>query len=111
MKKVTFGLIAEYIILIIYAIKLYQILYHRKRNYVGEVDLIALRGKTIAFIEVKARKSNVDDRLISPIQKNRITNSAKVFLSSNPKYQNYNVRFDLAIVRPYKLPIIIENAW
>ncbi len=34
-----------------------------------------------------------------------------MFLSSNSKYNNYNVRFDLVIVSPYKLPIIIKNVW
>jgi putative endonuclease len=111
MKKITFGLIAEYIALIVYMLKFYKILHHRKRYSVGEVDIIALRNNTVIFIEVKARRSNIDDRLISQNQQNRIQNAARFFLRSNVKYQNYDIRFDLVIVRPYKLPIIIENAW
>ncbi|WP_341753935.1 YraN family protein [Candidatus Tisiphia endosymbiont of Dioctria rufipes] len=111
MKRITFSLIAEYVAIVIYKIKFYQILYHRKRYYVGEIDIIALRGKQLVFIEVKARRSDVDDRILSTHQQARIKRSASVFLSSNPKYQNYQVRFDLIIIKPYSIPIIIENAY
>ena len=110
MKKITFGLLGEYIAIIIYKVKLYQILYHQKRYYVGEIDIIALRGHQIVFIEVKSRRSN-DNNVLSIKQQIRIKNSAKAFLSYNPKYQNYDVRFDLVIIRPYTFPTIIENAW
>jgi putative endonuclease len=92
MKRITFGLIAEYVAIIIYKIKFYQILHHRKRYYVGEIDIIALRGKQLVFIEVKARRSDVDGRILSTHQQARIKRSASIFLSSNPKYQNYQVR-------------------
>lgn len=111
MKKINFGLLAEYVVFIFYKIKFHQILHHRMRNYAGEIDLIALRWKTIIFIEVKARRSEIDDRFVSYNQQNRIKRAAQVFLNRNPKYQNYEIRFDLVIVRPYKLPIIIKNAW
>jgi putative endonuclease len=111
MNKNYFGLIAEYICIIIYKLKFYQILHHRKRYYVGEIDIIALRNKEIVFIEVKARSSKIDDRFLSFVQQKRIKNAAKIFLSSNSKYSGYNIRFDLVIVRPYRLPTIIKNAW
>ncbi|WP_375326375.1 YraN family protein [Candidatus Tisiphia endosymbiont of Nemotelus uliginosus] len=110
MKKFTLGLIAEYITIIIYKLQFYQILYHRKRYYVGEIDIIALRGQQLIFIEVKARNS-LDYRVLSPQQQVRIKKSVNIFLYSNPKYQNYCIRFDLVIIRPYSLPIIIKNAW
>jgi putative endonuclease len=111
MNKLNFGLIAEYFTIFIYKIKFYQILHHRMRNYFGEVDLIALRGRQLVFIEVKARSSYLDDRILSVKQQQRIKRSSELFLSRNLKYQNYQVRFDLVIIRPYKLPVIIENAW
>lgn len=111
MKKFNFGLLAEYIVIFIYKIKFYQILAHRLRGYTGEIDIIALRGRTLVFIEVKARSSDIDDRLVSINQQARIRRAAEVFLSRNLKYQNYLVRFDLVIIKPYKLPVIIKNAW
>lgn len=110
MKKFTFGLLAEYIAIIIYKIQFYQILYHRKRHYLGEIDIIALRGKQLIFIEVKAR-SSLDYKILSAKQQLRIRRSVSMFLNSNPKYQNYHIRFDLVIIRPYNFPIIIKNAW
>ncbi|MGX6960834.1 MAG: YraN family protein [Rickettsia endosymbiont of Pentastiridius leporinus] len=111
MNKKYFGIIAEYICMIIYKLKFYQILHHRKRYYVGEIDIIALRNKEIVFIEVKARSSKIDDRFLSLNKQKRIKQAALMFLSSNPKYKNYNIRFDLVIVSTNKLPIIIKNAW
>lgn len=111
MIKLNFGLFAEYVAYFIYKIKFYQILHHRKRNYAGEIDLIALRGRNLVFIEVKARKSNIDDRLVSYNQRSRIKKAAEVFISRNQKYQNHNIRFDLVIIKPYKWPQIIKNAW
>ncbi|WP_218460928.1 YraN family protein [Rickettsia sp. TH2014] len=111
MKKGYFGIIAEYICIIIYKLKFYQILHHIKRYYAGEIDIIALRNKEIVFIEVKARNSKIDDRFVSFNQQRRITRAAEMFLSSNSKYRNYNIWFDLVIIRSYKLPIIIKNVW
>lgn len=67
--------------------------------------------KEIVFIEVKARSSDINDRFVSFNQQKRIKRAAEMFLSSNTKYNHYNIRFDLVIVSPYKLPIIIKNAW
>ena len=111
MKKSNFGLLAEYITLVVYAIKFYRILHHRMRNYAGEIDLIVKRSNSIVFIEVKARSSNIDNQFLSNKQSIRIKKAAEVFINFNPKYQNFNIRFDLIIIRPYKLPLIIKNAW
>ncbi len=111
MTKFNWGLLAEYIAIFLYKISFYQILHHRKRYYTGEIDIIALRHKQIVFIEVKARSTHIGDSLFSSRQQDRIKKSAALFLSRNSQYQNYQIRFDLVIVRPYKVPIIIKNAW
>jgi putative endonuclease len=111
MRKSTFGLLAEYIAIIIYSLKFYTILHHRRRRFVGEIDIIAVRAKQIVFIEVKARSSLIDDKLLSINQQNRIKRSALLYLALNPRFQEYQVRFDLVVIRPYKLPIIYKNAW
>ena len=60
---------------------------------------------------MKARTSNLDDRFVSRNQQLRITKAAEIFLKLNPKYQKFQVRFDLVVIRPFKLPLIIKNAW
>ena len=111
MKHFNFGLIAEYLTILFYKLQFYQILGHRVRFYGGEIDIIAVRGKQVVFIEVKARSSDLDDILVRISQQKRITRAAETFLSRNPKYSGHLVRFDLSIVKPYKLPRIIKNAW
>jgi putative endonuclease len=51
------------------------------------------------------------ENIVPKNQQNRIRRSAELFLSHNDKYNGCEVRFDLVFIRPYKLPVIIENAW
>lgn len=111
MKTASFGLFAEYAAILLYSLKLYNILHHRMRNFGGEIDIVAKRKETIVFIEVKARSSDLDDRFVSLNQQKRIKRAAEIFLKNNPKYHRFNVRFDLVIIKPYKLPFVIKNAW
>jgi putative endonuclease len=111
MNSFKLGVFAEYIILFLYRVSFYKILHRRYKTYVGEVDLIATRGKSLVFIEVKARKQGMHDGIISDEQIHRIRTTAELFLSKNPKYNKYDIRFDFAVVKPYRLPIIIKNAW
>ena len=111
MKPYLFGLFAEYLTLLIYKIKFYQIIHHRKKNFVGEIDIIARKKSRLVFIEVKARKNSITENIVSQSQQNRIRRSAELFLSNNNKYAGYDIRFDLVFVQPFKLPVIIKNAW
>lgn len=111
MNSFKLGILAEYIILFLYKICFYRILHRRYKTYVGEVDLIVVKGKTLVFIEVKARKYDLYDGIVSSQQINRIRSAAELFLSRNPEYSKYNIRFDFALVKPFRFPIIIKNAW
>ncbi len=106
-----FGLLAEYLVMLLYRLRFYSVIGHRKRNYAGEIDIICQRGKLIVFIEVKARGNELDDVLCKANQQNRIRRSAEVFMQRNRKYDGFDMRFDLVVVRPYKMPQIIQNAW
>ena len=111
MKKFTLGFVAEYFTILLYSLKFYKILHHRMKTYVGEIDIIATRSRQLVFIEVKARKKGLDEYTISQNQQHRITRSAELFISKNPRYAGYDVRFDLVVIEPYRLPTIIKNAW
>ena len=110
MKTYRFGIFAEYIVALWYLIRFYKILGHRVKTRMGEVDLIVARRHTIVFVEVKARMKEFDEILCLPGQQQRIRNAAELFLQKNRKYQGYDIRFDLCVVRPWRLEII-ENAW
>jgi len=111
MKKFALGIFAEYVVWFFYMLRFHRILHHRMKTYVGEVDLVAVRGRTLIFIEVKARKNGIYEGIVSINQQKRIRRAAELFLSKNQKYKNYNIRFDLAVIQPYCLPVIIKNAF
>lgn len=90
----------------------WRILKHRYKTKAGEIDLIAKRGKTVAFVEVKARKSRraaLD--AVTPASQRRIVRAAKIFVSQHAKAGFYTLRFDIVIIRPWALPERIVNAF
>lgn len=103
---------AELLAAIWLRLKGYKILEKRLRLKSGEIDLIAKRGKTIAFVEVKARQtvelglSSVPDR-----SWNRIARSAQIWMSHKNQYSDHDWRYDLIIVRPRKLPVHRRDHW
>jgi putative endonuclease len=50
------GLFAETLAALLLRLKGHRILAQRYRTPVGEIDLVALKGKRLAFVEVKQRK-------------------------------------------------------
>lgn len=90
----------------------WRILKHRYKTKAGEIDLIAKRRKTVAFVEVKARRSRLAAlEAVTPASQRRITKAAKIFVTEHPKAGFYTLRFDIVIVRPWALPERIENAF
>lgn len=90
----------------------WRILKHRYKTKAGEIDLIAKRGKTVAFVEVKARKSRrAALEAVTPASQKRIVRAAKIFVSQHTKAGFYTLRFDIIIVRPWALPERIVNAF
>ena len=97
---------------IILFIKGYSILKSRYKTQLGEVDLIIKRGKTIAFVEVKARQDiETAAYAITPRQQKRIEGAARGFIAQNPRYAEYFCRFDAVLVAPKRWPTHITNAW
>lgn len=106
------GMMAESVAEVFLRAKGYKILERRYRTKVGEVDIIALDGDYIVFVEVKNRPS-LDEALfsITPKMKGRISDAAMAFLSEHPNYTMRPMRFDVMAV---KLPFTIrhmENAF
>ncbi|MBO6758024.1 MAG: YraN family protein [Roseibium sp.] len=90
----------------------WQILKQRYKTKAGEIDLIAKKRKTVAFIEVKARRTR-DAALdaVTPASRRRIVKAAKIFVAEHPKAGFYTLRFDVMIVRPLAWPERVENAF
>ena len=67
----------------------------------GEVDIVALDGETIVFVEVKAWSVHGLDDLeyvINPKKQRRIIETAKYFLSVHRKYSRMAIRFDVIFI-------------
>ncbi|MYE00504.1 MAG: YraN family protein [Alphaproteobacteria bacterium] len=90
----------------------YRVLARRYRTPVGEIDLIARRGRRLVMVEVKARPTEALARQAVPErQRYRIAMAARRFLAANPRYRDCAVRFDVVAVVPGRLPIVIPDAW
>jgi putative endonuclease len=73
-------------------------------NYNGrgfEIDLIAMKGDLVAFVEVKRRESSEFMNPLDSINKKRkehMIKGARFFLSTNDLYDRCDVRFDVITV-------------
>lgn len=83
----------------------FEILAQRFKSPYGEIDLIARRGKLIAFIEVKAR-GTLDDaaHAVTLRQRKRIIDTSQFWLAANPGYANFDLRFDALLIARKRLP-------
>lgn len=89
----------------------YRILARRWLCPHGEIDLIAVRGNRLAFVEVKRRLSEqAAQASISEAQSYRIRSAADVWLARNPRYQAYEIHFDAAFALPWRLPKHVQDA-
>lgn len=90
----------------------YRVLGRRFRYPVGEIDIVARRGRTLAVIEVKARKS-LDDAAesIRPRQRARILRATEWLLSERPALAGLQPRFDVMLVAPWRRPRHLGDAW
>nr|WP_306263555.1 YraN family protein [Pararhizobium sp. IMCC3301] len=90
----------------------FAILSRRYRTPVGEIDLVAGRGQLVVFVEVKWR-STIDAGLesIHPTAQARIARAADHWLSRHPKFANYNTRFDVVALAPWRWPVHLKQAF
>ncbi|MBI3709463.1 MAG: YraN family protein [Proteobacteria bacterium] len=90
----------------------YRILARDFKTVVGEIDLIARRGRRLVFVEVKAR-GNLDlaRAAIMPNQRQRIERAAAAFLAARPELAALEPCFAAVLVSPGRLPRLIVDAW
>ncbi len=90
----------------------YRILARNVRTPVGEIDLVARRGKTLAFVEVKARPTlAAAAEALGKRQQARIRRAAEFFLAGRPTLACLDLRFDAILVTPRGIPHHILDAW
>ena len=93
-------------------LKGYTILARRFVVSGGEIDLIARRGGSIAFVEVKARADlEVAAIAISATKRRRIARAARVWLTRNPWAAGLTLRGDAVFVARGRLPRHAPDAY
>ena len=87
----------------------WRILGRRVRTPVGEVDLVAKRGRTVAFVEVKARGTEADlDLAVDHHRLRRVASAAEHLLARYPAEVH---RIDVMLVARGRLPRHLRNVW
>lgn len=90
----------------------YRILARRFRSPLGEIDIVARRGNTLAVVEVKARADAAQAMdSLGLRQRGRIQRAAEVFIAARPALAGMDVRFDVMVVTPWRPPAHIMDAW
>jgi putative endonuclease len=105
------GWLAELATELLLVLKGYRILARRHRTRQGEIDIIAVRGRRLAFVEVKRRPTR--DAALAAItdrQCDRISDAAATWLWRRPAYRDHAVGFDLVTVAPWRLPRHLPDA-
>ncbi len=87
------------------SLKGYRILVQRAKTPMGELDLVARKGEILAIIEVKARATlEAGLASISWHQQQRLVRGAASFVGRKPELSGLFIRYDLMIMRPWRLP-------
>jgi len=89
----------------------WRILARRARVAGGEVDLIARRGRTLAFVEVKARATTeAADWSLDSYRLRRVAVAAER-LAPRFMRDGDDVRIDAIYIVPRRLPRHVQNVW
>ncbi len=108
----VWGVVAEYLSVLLLLCKGYSILEMRHRNRGGEIDIIAARGKVIVFIEVKARGVRADAlESVTQDKRRRLARAAELYVAKRARFAQHGLRFDVMVVTsPWNIHHL-KNAW
>lgn len=92
-------------------LKGWRILGRRVRTPVGEIDLVARRGRTLAFVEVKARAGEAAAAIaLDEFRLRRVARAAEA-LAARYGRPGDTIRIDAMFVLPGRLPRHLANVW
>jgi putative endonuclease len=85
----------------------WTILQRQWRSHWGEIDIIAKKDNIMIFVEVKTRSQNNWDLngllAINQKKQSKLIETAQYFLEEFPHFNDYSLRFDVALVKSQKL--------
>jgi putative endonuclease len=89
----------------------WRIVGERVRTGRGEIDLVARRGKTLAFVEVKTRGDDAALALaIDDYRLRRVVAAAEALIARYGTGAE-EIRIDVMLVRPWRMPVHLKNVW
>ena len=103
---------AEYIALVHLMLKGYRILGFRLKLPQGEIDILAQRGRRLAVVEVKRRRTHEEAwESVSSDQQERLWQSALSLQDGRPQLKRLDLGIDLYTIAPGRWPQHRINAF
>lgn len=110
LSRLRRGMTGEWVAAMLLMAKGYRLLARRRRTPYGEIDIIAIRGKRVAFVEVKRRNTFEEaEAALSGGQARRICDAAEYWLSRNARYLEHEMGLDAILVVPRRWPRHLPN--
>jgi len=108
----TAGRRAEWLAALLLMAKGYRILGFRLKTPQGEIDLLAIRGTTLAVVEVKQRATlEAALECVSRDQRDRLRRAGAQIAAKRANLSRAFVRLDLIALAPGRWPRHIADAW
>ena len=104
------GRFAEVIAALSLILRGYRILARRHVTPYGEIDLIAVRGHRLAFIEVKQRRTlDSAHHALVDAQTRRLHAAGEAWVKRYRRYRGYTHGFDAVLIAPWCWPRLVPN--
>jgi putative endonuclease len=104
------GRVSEALAAAVLIAKGYRVLGRNVRTRAGEIDIIAVRAKRLAFVEVKRRATREEaEAAVTARQAARIRAAADYWLAHRPRYHGHEQGFDVIFLVPGHWPRHIPN--
>lgn len=96
---------SEAIAAVFLVLKGYRIVARRARTPYGELDLVAVRGRRLAFVEVKFRPTlAIAQCSVGRYQAGRMARAAEHWAWSHPAYRRHRFGLDALFLVPWQMP-------
>lgn len=103
---------AEWLAILWLSAKGYRLLERRFGGKGGEIDIVMRRGRTVAFVEVKARGRLEDALTAVTAEKQRLVERrVRQWLARNPWAMGHDLRADAVFLAPWRWPRHVPAAF
>ncbi|MDW8107295.1 MAG: YraN family protein [Armatimonadota bacterium] len=89
----------------------YRIIVCNWRRREGELDIVALEGETLAFVEVKTRRTltyGAAEESVDARKQAQLARLAQRFIAEHPDFRFRECRFDVVVVDMTGLPVQVR---